>query len=90
MMKTTQFRRFRLNYHITLGELAIRIGKSNQYLSALEQGKIQASSEQQKKIADVFIQLAAERSKALRLLDNELAMAKDHLFEPVEVKRDEP
>ena len=89
MIMTTQLRRLRLRYHITLDELANAVGTSNQYLSALEQGKAKASSEQQKKISSIFLMLAEEHSRAFRALDDELLLAKDCLFTLMEVEGDE-
>lgn len=86
MITTTPLRRFRLKYHITLDEIAAAVGFSNQYLSALERGKISASHEQQAKIANVFIRLAEERSNSLYALDKELLAMKDRLFTPMEAE----
>lgn len=88
-MKTTQLRRLRLKYHITLTELADAVGFSNQYLSALEQGKAPASCEQKERIARVFIQLANTRSGDIRALDQELSATKGRLFLPMEVEQGE-
>ena len=86
MITTTPLRRFRLKYRITLDEIAAVVGVSNQYLSALERGKISASYEQQAKIANVFIRLAEERSNSLYALDKELLAMKDRLFTPMEAE----
>ena len=89
MVTTTQLRKLRLKYHITLTELADAVGFSNQYLSALEQGKAAASREQKDRISRVFIQLANERSGDIRALDKELVATKDRLFMPMEVEQGE-
>ena len=87
---TTKLRNLRIRYHITLDEFAAAVGVSNQYLSALEQRKTFASKKQKARISTVFAALAQARSAEIQSLDAELRKNKNFLFEPIEVRNDEP
>ncbi len=89
MVTTTQFRKLRQKYQVSLDEIASVLSLSNQYLSALERGETPVSSEQQARIMEGFYRYARAQCSTYQALSCELLLARDHLLKPMEVEHDE-
>lgn len=90
MVMTTQLRKLRLKYQVSLDDLADISGIPNQRISDYERGERHAPPAKQELIARSFVLLAEYRRNNFQALLNELNTHYSRLLVPMEVESDEP
>ena len=85
MVTTTQLRRLRLKYQISLIELSHISGIPNQRLSEYERGERRVPAINEDRIMRALVRLAEERCKASHALREELDTYSEKLLIPMEV-----